>query len=470
MKRFEYAIIGAGSAGLSARREIAKTTDNYVVIDDGILGTTCARVGCMPSKVLIQVAEDFYRQHKFNEQGIHFKEISIDTKEVMEHVRKLRDRFVRGVMGGMKSWRTETNFIAKRATFIDEHTLDLGDQKIHAEKIIIGTGSTPIIPEQYKEFKEYLVTTDEFFELEDLPKRIAVIGLGVIGIELGQALSKLGVETTLVARRRIIAGVSDPVIREYVCSKMEKEYKITFDGVSEIEKVNDGIKLKSNGKSFVVDKILMTAGRAPQLKTLGLENLILNLNKSGIPLHSKETFALDDYSNIYLPGDVNGDKPLLHEASDEGKVAGINAISSNRNPYKMRTPLEISFSDPNIAKVGMSYQNLKDRNIEFETGEVTFEGQGRSIIKLKEIGLLHIYGEKKTGKILGAEMFGPDAEHIAHLLSWVIEMELTVNKVLSFPFYHPVIEEGLRTALRDLREKCDEKKPILEIFEKESCE
>lgn len=466
MKKFEYAIIGAGSAGLSARREIAKTTDNYVVIDDGILGTTCARVGCMPSKVLIQVAEDFYRKYKFNEQGIHFKEITVDTKEVMSHVRKLRDRFVRGVMGGMKSWQTESNFISKRATFIDENTLDLGDEKIYADKIIIGTGSTPIIPAQYEDFKESLITTDLFFELEDLPKRIAVIGLGVIGIELGQALSKLGVETTLVARRRIIAGVSDPVIREYVCSKMEKEYNITFDGISNIEKIENGIKLTSNGKSFIVDKILMTAGRAPQLKTLGLENLKLNYTKGGIPLHSKETFALDDYSNIYLPGDVNGDKPLLHEASDEGKVAGINAISSNKNPYKMRTPLEISFSDPNVAKTGMSYADLENSNTSFVTGTVTFEGQGRSIIKLKEIGLLHIYGDKETGRILGAEMFGPDAEHIAHLLSWVIEMELTVNKVLSFPFYHPVIEEGLRTALRDLRDKCNEDIPKLEIFEK----
>ena len=466
MKKYEYAIIGAGSAGLSARREIAKATNDYVVIDDGILGTTCARVGCMPSKVLIQVAEDFYRKNKYNEQGIHFKEITLDTKEVMAHVRKLRDRFVRGVMGGM-SWQSETNFIAKRARFVDANTLDLGDEKIKANKIIIGTGSAPIIPEQLKGYKDYLVTTDEFFELEDLPKSIAVVGLGVIGIELGQALSRLGVKTTLVARRRIIAGVSDPVIREYVCKKMESEYDITFDGITEIEEKDGKLKLKSLNKEFVVDKILVTAGRAPNLKSLSLECLKLNYDGFGIPLHSKETFALDDCSNIYLPGDVNGDKPLLHEASDEGKVAAINAISSNKNPYKMRTPLEITFSDPNIAKVGQSHMDLTDSKTDFVTGVVSFEGQGRSIIKLKEVGLLHIYGSPKNGKILGAEIFGPDAEHIAHLLSWVVEMELTVNKVLSFPFYHPVIEEGLRTALRDLRDKCEEPVPRLEIFEKE---
>ena len=193
------------------------------------------------------------------------------------------------------------------------------------------------------------------------------------------------------------------------------------------------------------------------------ENLKINLSPSGIPLHSKETFALDDASNIYLPGDVNGDKPLLHEASDEGRVAGINAMSSNKNPYKMRTPLEISFSDPNIAKAGMSYSDLEAVNKEFVTGKVTFEGQGRSIVKLKEIGLLHVYGDKKTGEILGAELFAPAGEHLAHLLSWAIEQKLTVNKVLSFPFYHPVIEEGLRTALRDLRSKVSEEIPTLEI-------
>ncbi|MCT4640936.1 MAG: dihydrolipoyl dehydrogenase [Bacteriovoracaceae bacterium] len=452
MKKFDYVIIGAGSAGLNARRQIAKHTDNWVVIDDGILGTTCARVGCMPSKVLIQVAADYKRFSKHLEQGILSEQPAIDHKKVMEHVRKLRDRFVRAVMGGMSNWINDEKLIRKRASFVDAHTLDLGDEKIQANKIIVATGSTPFIPDSLKPYSDYLITTDQFFELDKLPSSIAVVGLGVIGIELGQAIADLGIDTTLIARRRIIAGISDPQVNEYVCSKYEQNYNISFDGIKSISEESGKLKISLIDREIFVEKILVTTGRRPNLSSLKLENLELDLKKLDF---CNKTFSLKEYPHIYVPGDVNGKKAILHEASDEGNIAGINSVFDNLKPFKTRVPLEITFSEPTIFKAGQSYESLNQNNISFEIGEVSFEGQGRSIVKLKEIGMLRVYGDKKTGLILGAEGFGPDSEHLAHLLAWVIEMNKTVNEVLSFPFYHPVIEEGLRTALRDLRSKCD---------------
>ena len=196
MREVEVAIIGAGSAGLAARREVAKVTDNYVVIEAGALGTTCARVGCMPSKVLIQAANDFERRKQMAEEGILGSEqLRIDTKQVMAHVRKLRDRFVRAVKNDMNDW-VQTHLIQKRATFVDRNTLDLGDEKIRAKKIIIATGSRPILPKAWEPYKSHLINTDQFFEQEDLPGSVAIIGLGVIGLELGQALHRLGVRVT----------------------------------------------------------------------------------------------------------------------------------------------------------------------------------------------------------------------------------------------------------------------------------
>ena len=145
MKNFDVAIIGAGTSGLTARREVAKKTDNYVVIDDGPLGTTCARVGCMPSKVLIQVANDFYGRKRFSQMGIHGEEsLSVDSKEVMNHVRSLRDRFVRAVKFPMAGW--ENKLIRGRATFVDANTLEVNGEKISAKKIVAATGSRPVIP------------------------------------------------------------------------------------------------------------------------------------------------------------------------------------------------------------------------------------------------------------------------------------------------------------------------------------
>jgi len=145
---------------------------------------------------------------------------------------------------------------------------------------------------------------------------------------------------------------------------------------------------------------------------------------------------------------VNGDRPILHEAADEGIIAGHNAVNEEQC-FKRRVPLGITFSDPNIAFVGSRHQDLVHQNRDFVIGKVSFEGQGRSIVKLKEQGLLHIYADTKSGEILGAELQAPDGEHLAHLLAWAISLKLTVEETLRLPFYHPVIEEGLRTALRD---------------------
>lgn len=466
MRKVDVAIIGAGSAGLSARREVAKKTDNYIVIDNGILGTTCARVGCMPSKVLIQSANDFYRRHKLLEEGIHGGEgLTLNLEETLKHVRKLRDRFVRGVESGMSEW-TENHLIRKKASFIDEHTLDLEGEKVWAEKIIIATGSTPTIPKQLESFKEYLITTDYLFEQETLPKNIAVVGLGVIGIELGQALHRLGLNILGIARREMIAGISEPEIREYVIRKMSEEMNLSFTGIQSVEKREGKLLIKTKDKEILADKVLVTTGRKPNLKSLNLENISCELESNQVPKFCSETFKLKGFDHLYLVGDVTNEKPILHEASDEGKIAGFNAVNSEHTPFQTRVPLEITFCDPNIASTGLKYEDLVEAGINFEVGKVMFEGQGRSIVKLKEIGMLKVFGDKKTGKLLGAEMFGPENEHIAHLLSWAISLEMTVNEVLALPFYHPVIEEGLRTALRDLRDKVDEVSPPLEIYPK----
>lgn len=464
MKKYDVAIIGAGTSGLTARRQIAKKTDNYVLIDDGPLGTTCARVGCMPSKVLIQIANDFHHRKKFLEMGIQGAEaLIVDRTAAMKHVRKLRDRFVRGVLEGVSEWKDQ-HLIPAKASFIDKNTLELTNgEKIKADKVLIATGSRPIIPGPWKEFSDYIIDTDSFFEMEELPKRVAVIGLGVIGLELGQALHRIGVEIVGIGRSRRMAGLTDPDLISYTAKKLEEEMNLDFTGVKGIRKSDNGLIVCSEQGEYEVDALFVTVGRKPNLEKLCLDNLDLELNEQGIPKYNQHTGQIED-TNLYIAGDINAEKTILHEASDEGMIAGYNMVNPSKE-FKRRTPLGITFSDPNIAIVGESYSELKARKADFATGEVSFEGQGRSIVKLKEIGLLHIYGEKGSGCILGAELFGPDAEHLAHLIAWSIEQKLTTSDLLSFPFYHPVVEEGLRTAIRKLHSECKVQKTPLELKE-----
>jgi len=466
-KKYDVAIIGAGTAGLSARREVAKKTDNYIVIDDGPLGTTCARVGCMPSKVLIQVGNDFHRKSKFKEVGIHGAEhLTINHKEVMSHVRSLRDRFVRGVTGSMESW-TETHLSRSRATFIDRNTLDLGGEIIHADKVIIGTGSRPVLPNGWEKYQDYFINTDDFFELEELPKSIGVIGLGVIGIELGQALSRIGVEVIGISSGKKIGGATDPVLQNYIASSMEEEFTIAYDRAEIIGPVDGGIKIKSGAKEFVVEKLFLTMGRVSNIDRLKIENIDVPLNEKGIPEFHPDTFQIKG-TDIYIAGDVTTERPLLHEAADEGRIVGHNVVSDKAEGFKRRTTLGITFSSPNIAVVGSSYKELTEKKIDFITGKVSFEGQGRAIVKLQEKGLLHVYADKVDGTLLGAEIFAPSGEHMAHLLAWSLSLKLTIKEALSMPFYHPVLEEGLRTALRDAEDQLEkltgEPKNVLGLF------
>ena len=204
------------------------------------------------------------------------------------------------------------------------------------------------------------------------------------------------------------------------------------------------------------DYLLAATGRRPNTDNLGLENTDLVLDERGVPLADEKTMQCGS-SNIFIAGDASNMLPLLHEAADQGKIAGDNAGRMDKaEPGLRRTPISVVFSDPQIAMVGATYRQLEQKygNCQcFATAEVSFEDQGRSRVMLKNKGMLRVYGEQGTGLFLGAEMFGPAAEHIAHLLSWAVQNKMTVAQMLDMPFYHPVIEEGVRTALRDLNAK-----------------
>jgi len=187
------------------------------------------------------------------------------------------------------------------------------------------------------------------------------------------------------------------------------------------------------------------------LSGLGLDRTSLALDAHGVPLFNRRTLQCGR-SSIFIAGDVNNELALLHEAADEGRIAGENAARyPDVRPGLRRAGLAVVFTDPEIAIVGGGWRDAQP--VPHVTGAVSFHNQGRSRVMLRNKGLLHVYVAIEDGAFLGAEMLGPDAEHIGHLLAWALQMKLTVQQMLDMPFYHPVIEEGVRTALRDARAK-----------------
>lgn len=449
MERYvDVAIIGAGSAGLYALSIVRRKTDNFVIINGGPYGTTCARVGCMPSKVLIQVAEDFHRRKKFPEMGIHHGEnLQVDIPQVMRHVRQLRDTFVGRVMErGIN--RLGEKKIDGYAEFVEPTVLKVENQYIHAKKVIIATGTRPFIPKEWEAYKDYLITTDTLFEQETLPGTMGVLGLGVIGLEIGQALSHLGIQVTGADMLEFIGGIKDPHINQTAVAVFEQEMDLWLGEAAELSQQDGKLKITCGPHQTTVDKALASLGRVPNVESLGLDKLGIKIDERGIPEYDPHTMQIADLP-IFIAGDVDGERPVLHEAGEEGRIAGHNAVNSSIQRFKRKTPLSITFTNPNIASIGENWQAIL-KYPDVIIGRAQFETQGRAMIMGKNRGMLQVYASKNDGRLLGAELIMPHGEHIAHLLSWAIQQNLTIQSLIKMPFYHPVIEEGLQGALNEL--------------------
>ncbi|NJD87317.1 MAG: dihydrolipoyl dehydrogenase [Betaproteobacteria bacterium] len=454
----DVAVIGAGTAGLAAYRAARARGARAVIVESGPYGTTCARVGCMPSKLLIAAAEASHAIDEAPGFGVHVEGAKrVDGREVMDRVKRERDRFVGFVVEGVERIPASDR-IAGRARFLDRHTLEVdGHTRVSARAIVIATGSRPVIPSILDGAGDRLLVNDDVFAWDTLPRSVAVFGPGVIGLELGQALSRLGVRVVVLGRGGRVGPLADPVVRDAFLKSISAELYVDPDAhVRRVARITDGVeveytRLDGTLRTESFDYALAATGRRPNVDGLGLESLGLELDAAGVPRFDPRTLRAGD-SNLFIAGDASNFIPLLHEAADEGRIAGDNAARlPDAQPGKRRTPLAVVFTDPQIAIVGEGFAKLVAGT--FEAGEVSFEDQGRSRVMRRNRGHLRVYADRASGRFLGAEMAGPAAEHIGHLLAWAAANRMTVASMLEMPFYHPVVEEGLRTALRDLDAK-----------------
>ena len=463
----DVAVIGSGTAGMSAFRAARAHTKNVVLIESGPYGTTCARVGCMPSKLLIAAAEAAHRAHQAPIFGVHPGPVRIDGAEVMQRVRSERDRFVGFVIETVEEWPAEAK-LRGRARFIAPGKLRVGDDiELDAARVVIATGSAPFIPPRWREtLGDRLVVNDDVFDWMTLPRSVCVVGGGVIGLELAQALHRLGVRVKVLTRKNRLGPLTDPDLAAKTFEIMSSELTVSGDADDiRVERVNAN-EGEGEGEQVEVkwwdggiehcdrfEYLLVATGRRPQIEALDLAAGGIDLGVRGIPHFDRTTGQIDDTA-VFIAGDVTNVHPLLHEAADDGRIAGDNA---GRYPdirmHPRRAPLAVVFTDPQLMIAGSSHRVLCKAGTEFEIGEASFDDQGRARVMAQNRGLIHVYGAHHTAEFLGAEMIGPAAEHIGHLLSWAVQNKMTVQEMLDSPFYHPVVEEGLRTALRDLNRK-----------------
>ncbi|MGI4985621.1 MAG: FAD-dependent oxidoreductase [Janthinobacterium lividum] len=510
-REVDVAVIGAGSAGMSAYRAAVKQGARTVLIESGEYGTTCARHACMPSKLLIAAANALHDTTLLDGFGIVLDAPPrVDEARVLERVRRERDRFAGLVVEEVEGFPAADK-LRGLARFLSDTVLQVGDDiEVHARAIVIATGAAAVIPDEYRVLGPTLVTSDDVFEWRTLPRRLAVVGTGVIAIELGQALSRLGVDVTMFGKRDNLASISDPKVADYALRTFSREFPIHQHAEVQAALGDDGraelrfTDAEGAARRESFDLVLVATGRTPNLGKLSLENTSVRRDAHGVPLFDPDTLQClserngregDDASGhagtsapvpgapvpgapvpgapvpgapvpgapvpgapvpgapvpgapIFIAGDANHQRPWLNDASNEGRIAGEGAVHwPAAAPQTRPVVLSLVFSDPAVLLAGQPLSALDPNTIAI--GEVSFENQGRSRVMQRNHGLLRVYADLRSGHLLGAEGIAPAGEHLAHLIAWCVQQRMTLDQILTMPFYHPVFEEGLRTALRD---------------------
>lgn len=462
--RVDVAVIGSGTAGLNARRQVEKEGRTAVLIESGPYGTMCARVGCMPSKLLISAADAAHEVRGAGRFGVRVPDgVAVDGPAVLERVRRERDRFVGFVVRDTEAI-PESQRLFGRARFVGPSTLEVDPvhgqgeaTRVESKTVVVATGSVPFVPRPFDAIRDHVMVSDDVFELDDLPHSLAVVGTGVIGLELGQALSRLGVRVVFFNRSSSLGPFTDPEVKRVTREVLARELTLQLETeMLDAKLESDGVRLKwrdRDGQSDedLFERVLVATGRRPVLADLDLDQAGVTLDGRGLPQWDPTTAQIAG-APIFLAGDVTGHLPVLHEASDEGRIAGANAANyPDVAAHERRAELAIAFVDPQMAVVGKRYRDLDLDCVEI--GEVSYVDQGRARVAGRNEGIVRLYAERRGCRLIGAEMFGPRMEHMAHLLAWVVQEGMTVQHVLRMPVYHPVFEEGLRTGLRGLAAK-----------------
>ncbi|MDP1028638.1 dihydrolipoyl dehydrogenase [Sphingomonas sp. KR1UV-12] len=443
-RRCDVAVIGAGTAGLKAYKAATARGADVLLIERGEGGSTCTRVGCMPSKLLLAAGNAAAAGRRASTFGVHAEPV-VDGEAVLRRLRAERDRFVRSVLDEYHAIPAERRLHGE-ARFTGPDTLSVGDTIVHAGAIVIATGATPTIPDSLAPVRDRVRTHDTIFEIEALPARLAVLGAGPVGIELAQAFARLGCTVTVIDDGDSIGALADPESGKAAIAALAAEVDLRLGVEVTASPVEGGARLQWTGKSegaVTVDMILAATGRPPSLDSLNLAATGLDLDDHGVPLFDRASRRCGS-SSIFIAGDVGVWRPVLHEAARGGHIAG--QVAAGGEASRVLPNLAMTFTEPNLVEVGCAFADLPDGH---RIGQTMMCDNGRATIEAQALGLVRLYGDA-TGRLIGASIVAHGGEHLGQLVALGIDRGISAADFADQAWYHPTVEEALQSAARDL--------------------
>ncbi|MBI5739489.1 MAG: dihydrolipoyl dehydrogenase [Nitrospirae bacterium] len=447
-------IIGAGPGGYVAAIRAAQSGAEVTVIEEKEVGGTCLNWGCIPTKTLIASAEALHKVKNAEDFGLDFSGSAVpNIQKIVERKNKVVSTQVKGIRGLFKSWGV--NLIEGRGHIVGPKKIrvtlkDGSTKEIETDKIIIATGSKPAQIPVFPFDGEKILSSDHAINPTSVPKKLLIVGAGVIGCEFAFIYNEFGSEVTMVEMMPRAVSTED----EEISALLERELKknkiklLTNTGVQKVDVKADGVTATlTDGKTIEAEKVLVSIGRSVNSKDLGLEELGVNMGKRGeIPVDSRMQTNIE---GIYAIGDVVGGIMLAHLASKEGLVAAENAVGGNAEIKLDVIPAAI-FTSPEIASVGLREHQVKDKGINYKVGRFQFRALGKAHAMGEISGMFKIISDAATDKILGAHIIGPHASDLIHEVAVAMEGGLTVKDIAHTIHAHPTLAEGIMEAAEDV--------------------
>ncbi|WP_274365991.1 dihydrolipoyl dehydrogenase [Paenibacillus thermotolerans] len=438
-------VIGAGPGGYVAAIRAAQLGKKVVVVDRREVGGVCLNRGCIPSKALISAAHRYETMKHSDEFGITAGDVKVDFKKVQEWKQSVVNKLTGGVGALLKGNKVE--FVAGEAFFNDKNVVTVSNEdntvRYEFKHCIIATGSRPIELKPFP-FGPRILSSDGALALDHIPESMVVIGGGYIGVELGQTFSKFGTKVTILEGADNILPGFEPQLSQLVVKNLKKTgveiYNKALAQKSEVtdKDVTVTFKVGDEEKSVTAEYVLVTVGRRPNTNDIGLENI-------GVKMTDRGLIAIDNQcrtsvENIYAIGDIVEGLALAHKASYEGKVAA-EVIAGMNSVIDYKCIPAVVFSDPEIASVGLTEKEAKDKGFNVLTGRFSFGANGRSLALGNNDGFAKVVADKDSGLVLGTQIVGPEASNLIAEIGLAIEMGATLEDIALTIHAHPTLGE-----------------------------
>ena len=449
-------VIGGGPGGYVAAIKAAMMGAEVTIVEKEKVGGTCLNVGCIPTKTLLASSEILAAIKEAKEFGINIiGDVQVDFPAVIQRKDKVVEQLVKGIEFIFESKNVKLVRGFGRLAGKDKVEVTMSDgakEMIEADKIILATGSVPIVPGMFPYDKERVITSDEALFLQEAPSSLLIVGGGVIGCEFGQFFSKMGTKITIVEMAEQLLPFEDEDVAKQLSRSFKRDKMKMIHGEKIINCAIEGDIVKAtleNGKTIEAEKALISVGRKPYLENLGLEEVGIEVKNGKILVNDQMETTVP---GIYAIGDIVDSPFLAHVASKEGLIAVENAMGKNKKISYKAVPRCV-YTDPEVAAVGLTEKQLIEKGTDYHVGRFEFRGLGKAQAIGKIQGFVKVLVDSDD-KIIGASIVGPHATDLLAELTLAVQVGLTAEEVGDVIHPHPTLSEALMEALHDVHKAC----------------